>query len=195
MRLRLPVSIGILTWLLTACSGGGGNGAGATLSPVTVPPVTPSASASASPSPTSSATSLPPEARAATTQGVEAFGRLFVTEVREAFLTRDPARVERLSEAGCLTCSRYIASINEIRGTNAQIGSGYSVTVLDAAAPGVEPGASTANVTIILKLGPFVVTDSSGKVLVNEPPRDRLAQNLRLVRSSGQWKVAEVTNS
>lgn len=191
MRTRSVLYVALLTLALTACSGGGDT-RGATL-----PPVSASSSASATPPTSASAApwSVPPEATAATTQGAEAFGRFWVRAVSMAYRELDESSVRAMSAPDCSACQRYINSIQGFRSKNAKVNGSYDATVLDAVAPALDPDATSINVTLIVKYTEFTVTDPTGKILLQEPAKERAAQNLVLVRREGSWRVSDVSSS
>ncbi len=167
---------------LVGCSGGGDGSAAATLPPVSQTP-TPSASPTAS---------VPAEAQEATPEGAAEFAGFFAEEVERAYKERDPEIVRKLSDPACTTCQQYISSIEAIRDAEAEISDSYSVEVVDAAAPGQGAGASTTQVTVILRVGEFVVTDPSGQELAREAADEELVQDIALRRNGDRWLVTEV---
>lgn len=192
MRTRSSLSLALLTYALTACSGGADTG-GATL-----PPVSASASAAGSPSASASSgppASIPPEAMAATTQGAEAFGRFWVRVVSMAYRNLDATAISALSVPDCSACQRYVNSIKNFQSKNAKVNGDYDATPLEAVAPALEPGAASVNVTVIVNYKQFTVTDPAGNVLLREPAKERAAQNLVLVRRDGTWQVSDVSSS
>ncbi len=188
MRARALACLLVAGLALTACSGDG-DGAAATL-----PPITPTPPASPSASPTVAA-DVPEEAQAATPEGAAAFARYYAQEVYKAYRAKDPERVRRLSTPDCETCNRYIKTIEALIEDNATIEDAYTVEVVDAISPVAEPGATRANVTLILRLGEFVVTGPSGEELAREPADDQLVQDVELVRFGRMWQVSNVTTS
>lgn len=180
MRARLVPALLVLGLGLSACSGGDGEA-----SP-TIPPVTDAPSPSAAATPTQAAPSAP--------QDPAEFAQFFVNEVFEAYESLDAERVSRLSDPACQACQRYVATIGSIRERDATIRDDYSVEVLETLTPGESAEAATVVVTLITRVGPFVVTDPDGTQVVNEPAADQIVQSLTLLRTADSWRVAEMTN-
>jgi hypothetical protein len=183
MRSRLAAGLLALCLGATACSGGDGEA-----SP-TLPPVT------ESPSATPEAEAVPSEATEATPEGAAEFAKYFANEVHQAYITQDAERVARLSAPDCEACQAYISSIEEMRSVDATIADNYTVEVLDAQAAGLPPEANTARVTVLLRIGEFLLTAPDGSELLREPANDRAVQELSLMRVEGGWLTTGVTTS
>jgi hypothetical protein len=181
MRARLVPALAALAVLAAGCSGGEDPDVSPTLPPITEAP-------SGSPS----AEVVPSEATAATPEGAAAFVRFFVGEVQAGYEALDPERVRRVSTPECETCKRYIETIETVRDQGARIGDAYTVEVIDAVAPLEEPGASSTSVTLIVRIGEFVVTGADGTELLREPPIDQVVQSVTLNRVRNSWLVNEV---
>lgn len=179
---RLLTAALLLSLGLTACSGSEEPEAGPTLPPVT-----------GAPRPTAEPDAVPSAATAATPEGAAEFARFFADEVHQAYLQKDPERIERLSAPGCTACKAYVASINEIKRLKASISDSYTVEVLDAQAPAVAPDATDARVTVLLRIGELVLTAPDGEEIHREPASEEAVQEITLERSDGSWRTAEVT--
>lgn len=182
MRARILTCVVALGLALAGCSDDDGESA------ATLPPVTSTPSATA-------AGNVPPEAQEATPEGAAEFAGFFAVEVSEAYRALDPDRVRRLSSSDCQTCEQYISSIESIAAQDAEVGESYSVEVVDAAAPAADAELATADVTLTLMVGEFVVTSPSGEELAREPADDALVQDITLERAGDSWVVTEVTVS
>lgn len=185
MSARRMAALGLLSCVLTACSGGAGGG-------VTLPPVTAGVSASASASASSRPTaSVPAEATAATTQGAEAFVRFFYGSVERAYRDRDASVVRQLSAADCAACNQVIASVDTLRVKNLTV-PGYRITVDDAAAPAVEPRAELANVVVVYSATEYVEQQADGQVIRRQAPVNKSAQDVILRRALDRWVVSAI---
>jgi hypothetical protein len=172
--------------LLTGCSGEAADTPGATLPPATAAPTVPRSSAPPG---------VPAEAQAPTPDGVAAFARYYISEQSAAYETLDPERIRRLSAPGCEACEAFAGSVEAIRDAGGRISDSYRVEILDVVTPGPDPGGQTATVTVILRVGEFVVTAPDGRELAREAAVDQLAQDIRLVRSGDSWLVQSERNA
>lgn len=184
MHARVLAGLVAVVLPLTACSGDEPEDPAATLPPVT-----------ATPSPTAAAGEVPDEATEPTPEGAAEFASYFAVAVPEAYKARDPELIRKLSAADCETCQRYINSIETITRRGADINDSYSVEVLDAVAPTLEPGAASTQVTLFLKIGDFVVTAPDGSELAREAADDQVVQDFSLVRGPDGWLIQEIVSS
>ncbi|MCA1712219.1 MAG: hypothetical protein LC789_11525 [Actinobacteria bacterium] len=147
-------------------------------------------SVAASPSPSPSAVvAVPPEAAGETPQAAAEFAKFFYKQVERAFATKNPGLISRLSLPTCETCAVYVESLTELRDNNESVEGGH-FTVTSAVSPGAINGVTPVDVSV--NFSGSVRKDSSGKVIEQEEPMNRVEEELQLKRSSGVWIIAEI---
>lgn len=176
MRVRRVGLLAVLCAALVACSGGGGKA-------VVLPKISASSPASASPDP------VPTAAKAPTPEGAAAFARFFYARVTEAFAAKDPSLLAVLSEPGCKTCQRYLASLTRLRDRNERV-TPVVFQILFAEAP--SNNGMTARVDVQYNAPATTRYDSSGRVIYQEKAAARVNETVELVRRAGAWKIAEI---
>lgn len=153
-----------------------------------LPPLSPRPSPSPTPSPSASPTvsAVPTAAQAATPEGAAAFARFWYAEIERAFVERDPEIVRRLSAPGCAACSRFVASLTNLRDNNERT---EGVVYMIVAAEAQAISGNTTRVAVVYNGPPTVRYDASGQVIRREPAATMVAEELGLIRSGESWLV------
>jgi hypothetical protein len=151
--------------------------------PPTLPALT--EAPSVSPSPQATPTALD----AATREGASAFARNWYTQVEAAYASKDPSLLEPLSATGCEACTAFMESIAQLKRDGGRVeGLSYQLRAAEA-----RPFEGDAAVVDIVYDSPETVSyDSFGAVDLREPAVMFAQESMRLTRSSGAWRVAEI---
>ncbi len=176
--------------LAVALSGGLAGCAEDPEQPSTLPPLT----AAPSVSPSAGTEPIPSGVDAPTPDGASAFARYWYTQIEQAFVTKNPELISRLSAPGCQACARYVSSVTGLRDRNERVDP-FEYMIIAAEAPGIEPGAETVNVTVLFNADETVTYDAAGNVISREAPLSNAEDTLVLIRQGDSWKVDKVVAS
>jgi hypothetical protein len=177
MRMGVVFAAAALT--VTAGVAGCGGSAG---SPQALPSLSPAASASPSPSP------VPSGIQAPTAQGAADFVRFFYAQIGQAFLTKNPDLIARLSTPGCQSCQTFVASVTRLRDRDEHVDR-FAIHVRFAVAGPVTNG--RASVDAGWDADAVTRFDASNKVISVEPGLAGVEEHLELQRSGETWRVMQ----
>jgi hypothetical protein len=151
--------------------------------PPTLPALTATPSVSPSPPATSTALDAP------TREGASAFARNWYTQLEAAYASKDPSLLEPLSAIGCEACTAFMESIAQLKRDGGRVeGLSYQLRAAEA-----RPFEGDAAVVDIVYDSPETVSyDSFGAVDLREPAVMFAEESMRLTRSSGAWRVADI---
>jgi hypothetical protein len=157
--------------------------------PRSLPPVTAAPSASASPS-----LAVPSAATAETPQGAAEFARFWFATLNAAARTGDTAELRAISAPDCQTCDAFAKSIEDLYGPGGRIEGGV-FTVVAAEAPALEPGATSARVTVIYDVSPTKQVGANGEELRSTPALKGVDGDMELRRVAGEWRASTLMTS
>lgn len=173
---------------LAACTGGSDDPPTTSTKTSSAPSTTSKASSpstSATTGPSSTATvAVPPEARAHTPAGAEAFVKYFMEEANRSWVKPDVTVLKLLSDPGCISCKQ----IQDTASALAAKGHHYSanpVTVRTVAAYNGAP-AGQQFVRLLMTQHKVDVVDSAGKVISTDPQVE-LARSAAVVWKGDSW--------
>jgi hypothetical protein len=173
--------------LAVALSGGLAGCAEDPEQPSTLPPLT----AAPSVSPSAGTEPIPSGVDAPTPDGASAFARYWYTQIEQAFVTKNPELISRLSAPDCQACARYVSSVTGLRDRNERVDP-FEYMIISAEAPGIELGAETVNVTVLFNTDKTVFYNAQDEVILTEAALVDAEETLVLVRQDGAWSVQKV---
>jgi hypothetical protein len=179
MRMGVVFAAAALT--VTAGVAGCGGSAG---SPQALPSLSPAASASPPPSP------VPTGVQASTTspEAAAEFAKFFYAEIEQAFATKDPERIARLSLPSCRTCAAYVTSIKKLRDNGERL-EGGQFKIKFAAAPGLENGKASVDVQWVYSGSIRYAANGS---VIRRTASLPAEEEVDLVSSGVGWRIAAV---
>ena len=182
----LAVALVSATFALSGCSSHQGAVAAATASEV---PVVATVAPEASPTgPAVGASSRQQDLDTAIS--AERAVRRYVDEVNGAYATLNVKGLLALSEPGCTTCARYVASVRNLVTQGQRVVTG-SITTQQLVSPGRQTRFHRT-VVATSSFSDFVVAAASGQNSKLETKNPHVVQSFDLVLVAGQWRVAEI---
>jgi hypothetical protein len=178
MRVRSVAAALGLTLCLAACS-----------EEAREPSALPTLDPSASPTSSEAAEATPTGIDAPTPEGAGAFARYWFTALNEAARSGDTATLRSLSDESCETCRLYAESIEDLYGPGGRIEGGV-FSLRAAEAPGLEPNASEARVTVVFDVTATRQVGADGETLREVPALSAVAAEMLLRRTDSGWVAA-----
>jgi hypothetical protein len=122
--------------------------------------------------------------------GVAAFVRHYFEVVDYSYRTGQTSDLQKLSAKACVTCQRYIKSIQDYAAAKSQV-TGGEVTIYDVLVPG-RADDRTATGVATMDITEFIVRDTKGLVTERESAASKSDSVVDLARAGEGWLVTSI---